>query len=109
MSNENEYGWAENPAKLERAVKEVNNTGKKFEKESEKEEAVKAVYVRLLGKVKGEHPFGYVKPHNPDLEAQLAAAKEEGRKEAMAEQKVGQSDAEKTGPPSVRRGRPAKK
>lgn len=46
----NEYGWAQNRSKLERAINEVKEKkGDKFE-----EEDVKAVYKRLKGFVIGE-------------------------------------------------------
>lgn len=43
------YPWAQNKSKLERAYKEV--VGKVGGADKVTEEAVKAVYVRLLGKV----------------------------------------------------------
>jgi len=46
---QSKYPWADNTSKLERAVSEVLNSGQK-----ESNESVKAVYVRLLGKVVGE-------------------------------------------------------
>lgn len=42
------YDWAINRSKLERAVNEVKEKGE------ETEEAVKEVYVRLLGAIRGE-------------------------------------------------------
>lgn len=45
------YEWAANPAKVERAIKELKDKNKPVT-----EEAVKAIYVRLAGKVIEKSP-----------------------------------------------------
>lgn len=75
---ENKYDWAENPSKLQRAIEEVKDGGKKFENEEE-EEAVKTVYRRLLGKIKGEPARGSVEDTNKvDIAEKLEEAHKEG-------------------------------
>lgn len=46
MTKDLNFGWAANPSKLERAITELKEKGLPVT-----EEAVKAVYVRLAGKV----------------------------------------------------------
>jgi len=78
MSDEKtvEYAWAENPSKLQRAIKEVEASGKKFT-----EEDVKKVYRRLLGRVIGEPARGSLPNNSADVEKAIEKAREEGRAE----------------------------
>ena len=83
-NNKTKYPWASNLSKLERAIIEVTDSGKDV-KGKALEKAIEKVYRRLGGHVKGEPAFGFSPRGDAGVAEQLAAAKEEGRKEALAE------------------------
>jgi len=84
----NEYGWAQNRAKLERAINELKETNQEIT-----EESVKKIYRRLKGFVVGEDN---ARPFSKELEGLTSEqlfklanekAKLEGKKEEKAEPK----------------------
>jgi hypothetical protein len=99
IENTAPYAWAENPSKLQRAKTEVEAQGKKFTDDNKKEEAVKVVYKRLLGRIVGESARGASDKTAPDLDVLLEEAREEGRQEGVSEEALAKirSDAKEEG------------